>query len=242
MGESLSPVEVAHEAHRHREHANHDSSGTVHRHQRVLQIVEAALLAGVTVLAAWSGFAAASYETDSRIAFANSQRSDTDADELALAADDQKNFDESAFNAWLVADLLGSKERATVAAERFSPGLRTAFDAWLQADPMTNAAAPATPFELPAYERPLLRQATELRRAADRLNAKGMEAGALGDQYVRLTVFLAGVLFLIGIGSTFSILQVRYSLIGIGIILLCFALVLLASLPQPSFDFSLSFG
>ena len=238
MSESLSPVEVAHEAHRHRSHESSHAAPTGHR--RILQIIEAAVLAGVTILAAWSGFAAASYGTESRVAFAASARSDTDADELALEADSVENFDESAFNAWLVTDLLGDRARADVARERFSPALAQAFDAWIQLDPQTNAAAPAAPFAMDAYERPLLRSAEGLRAEADRLNEEGIRLGALGDQYVRLTVFLAGVLFIIGIGSTFTVVPVRYTLIGFGLVLLGGALVILFALPQPSFDFSTS--
>lgn len=238
MAESLSPVEVAHEAHRHSNHGSgHD---TLSGHRRILQIVEAALLAGVTILAAWSGFAAASYGTDSRVAFAESARADTDGDEQILEARAIENFDEAAFNAWLVTDLLGDEPRADVARARFSPDLEQAFDAWIQLDPETNASAPATPFDMAEYQRPLLRSAESLRLEADRLNEEGIKLGALGDHYIRLTVFLAGVLFLIGIGSTFSVVPVRYTLIGVGLAFLGFALVILFSLPQPSFDFSIS--
>ena len=91
MAESLSPVEVAHEAHRHSNHGSgHD---TLSGHSRILQIVEAALLAGVTILAAWSGFAAASNGTDSRVAFAESARAATDGDEQILEARVIENFD-----------------------------------------------------------------------------------------------------------------------------------------------------
>ena len=236
MGESLSPIEVAQEAQRHRDHESGHASSTGHR--RILQIAEATILAGVTILAAWSGFAAASYGTDSRVAFADSSQLDTDADEKALQADDRQNFDESAFNAWLLADLLGDEKIAAVAEKRFDPVLLKAFDAWVLLEPRTNVEAPATPFDMPEYERPLLTSASELRAEADRLNDEGVTLGALGDQYVRLTVFLAGVLFLVGIGSTFTIVPVRYALIGIGLVLLVLALILLTQLPQPSFDFS----
>lgn len=236
MGESLSPVEVAHEAHRHRGHGTHGPSG----HHRVHQIVEAALLAGVTILAAWSGFAAASYGTDSRISFAESAQADTDADERMLQADSIENFDESAFDTWLIADLLGGGSRAEVARERFSPALEKAFSAWMLLDPQTNPEAPPTPFDMVEYERPLVQEGKDLRRDADRLNQEGIALGALGDQYIRLTVFLAGVLFLVGIGSTFTIVSVRYTLIGVGLALLALALALLFQLPQPSFDFTIA--
>lgn len=105
---------------------------------------------------------------------------------------------------------------------------------------MQDASAPPTPFDMPVYKRPLLRTAEQLRDQADRLTEDGIRLGALGDQYIRLTVFLAGVLFLIGIGSTFSVVPVRYTIIGVGQVLLAFSLAILFNLPQPSFDFSIT--
>jgi len=46
-------------------------------------------------------------------------------------------------------------------------------------------------------------------------------------------VVLAGVLFLIGIGSTFSIAGVRYALLGVGGTLLVAAIILILRQPGP---------
>lgn len=48
----------------------------------------------------------------------------------------------------------------------------------------------------------------------------------------RPDVVLAGVLFLIGIGSTFTIAGVRYVLLGVGAALLVAAIVLITFLPS----------
>ena len=53
----------------------------------------------------------------------------------------------------------------------------------------------------------------------------------MGDDYIRITVFLAAVLFLVGIGSTFKLHTVRYALIAIGSLLLMLATVLLLRQP-----------
>jgi hypothetical protein len=50
---------------------------------------------------------------------------------------------------------------------------------------------------------------------------------------VRITVILAAVLFLIGIGSTFRIIGARYALVGVGLVLLVCALVLILQRPAP---------
>ena len=55
----------------------------------------------------------------------------------------------------------------------------------------------------------------------------------MGDNYIRITVFLAAVLFLVGIASTFRLLNVRYALIAVGAVLLILATVLIVR--QPGF-------
>jgi hypothetical protein len=56
-------------------------------------------------------------------------------------------------------------------------------------------------------------------------------AAVVGDDYIRITVFLAAVLFLVGIGSIFKLYTVRYSLIGVGSLLLILAIVLILQQP-----------
>ena len=56
---------------------------------------------------------------------------------------------------------------------------------------------------------------------------------ASADEYVRITVILAAVLFLIGIGTTFMGRQIRYGIAGVSTVLLAFALVLIAQQPWP---------
>jgi hypothetical protein len=63
--------------------------------------------------------------------------------------------------------------------------------------------------------------------------AQGEAAVATADKYVRLTVLLAAVLFLIGIGSRFPVLVARYGLVTLAAALLVVTVVQLLSLPGP---------
>ena len=234
MGESLSPVEVAREAQKHQEHSN--GHGHPRGHWRVVQIAEAVLLAAVTVFAAWSGFAAAAYGTESGVSFAASGTADTDADAKAIEANEVQNFDESAFFAWLQARSLGDPAAMSFAEQRFEPNLETAFQAWLGTNPETNLDAPPTPFDMEEYTRPLLAESDTLAAESQELNRDGISAGILSDQYIKLTVLLAGVLFLVGIGSTFTMVSLRYGLIGLGLLILILATVYMVNLPQPTFN------
>lgn len=58
---------------------------------------------------------------------------------------------------------------------------------------------------------------------------EGQSAAGTADKYVRLTVFLAAVLFLVGI----PVRAARYGLVGVAAVLLVISIVQLLSLPGP---------
>jgi hypothetical protein len=69
--------------------------------------------------------------------------------------------------------------------------------------------------------------------AADAFYAEGQDAAKNSDSYIRTTVILASVLFLVGISSHFAIRATRLVLIGFGAALLAFAAVQIIILPPP---------
>lgn len=69
--------------------------------------------------------------------------------------------------------------------------------------------------------------------SADAAFTEGSDAGANADDYIRDTVFLATVLFLVGISGHFRVRYARLGLIGIGGLILIFAVVQLLGLPAP---------
>ena len=62
---------------------------------------------------------------------------------------------------------------------------------------------------MPEYEQPDLELAAEKRAAADEAYAEGAESGTTADDYVRITVLLASVLFLVGISGHFRVHSAR---------------------------------
>ena len=58
-------------------------------------------------------------------------------------------------------------------------------------------------------------------------------AGTRSDDYVRITVFLASVLFLVGIASHLGLRSARYGLVGVGVVMLSFAVAQLLTAPKP---------
>ena len=227
LPEGLSPAEALKELQDH-EH----SPRVAGRHGRILQICEAAVLAAVTLTVAWSGFAAAKWGTESRLELAAASTARSEANRAVFSAEQTRDHDASVFNAWFTAWLLDRTDKMRIAERRFRPGYDEAFRAWRRTAPETNPDAPPGPSYMPEYVIPAEARAKRLDNTADAHAAAGESAGVAGDGYIRITVVLAGVLFLIGIGSTFTIAGVRYVLLGVGAALLVAAIVLITFLPS----------
>jgi hypothetical protein len=235
--ESPPPAEASNDEPGHgrheQDHVHHYHARVEGKHSRILQICEAVVLALVTLTAAWSGYAAAKWGTQSRLELAAAASDGTQASRADLTALTLRNFDASTFNAWFIAYTLDNQQKMGIAERRFRPQFRVAFDAWMATDPNTNPDAPPGPTYMPQYHLPQEAQAQALESAGAKLTAQGDRAGVVGDNYVRIAVVLAGVLFLVGIGSTFTIAGVRYALVGVGAALLIGAVALILSQPAP---------
>lgn len=223
----LSATEVG------REISEHASLTEFDRRDRLLSITEAVLLSVVAVLAALSGFAAAKWNTESRLHLAESSKIRQEASRAHLESLTLRNFDASTFNAWFSAYSTRNAPAMRIAERRFRPEFHRAFLAWRATNPESNPRAPKGPTYMPQYRQPGLAVGTALDRQADREFVAGGEDGENSDDYVRVTVFLAVVLFLVGISAHFPFRPARYGLIGLGSLLLVLALAQLALLDRP---------
>jgi hypothetical protein len=240
MAEGLDPIETGRKLHEHasgnRGHADRRDgdggrAGAGDRHSAVVQACEAVLLALVTIAAAWAGYAAAQWGTVSRVDLARSSALRTLASRAELRALSIRNFDSSTFNAWFTAYTLNNPQKQAVAERRFRPQFRAAFNAWQATDPLHNPQAPPGPTYMPQYKLADQAKADALDHAADAKLEAGNHDGLVSDDYIRITVFLAGVLFLVGIGSSFKLHGIRYALITFGSAVLVLAVVLILQQP-----------
>jgi hypothetical protein len=237
MAEGLNPIEAGKKLHEHGEAAQqraekeggHGSSED--RHSRIIQIGEAVLLALVTLAAAWAGYSAARWSTESRVDIAQSSRLGNLATRNDLLAISLRDFDSSTFNAWFIAFTLNSPEKEAIAVRRFRPQFLVAFNAWMATNPLHNPHAPPGPTYMPQYRLSEQEQADALDNAATAKFQTGNQAGQTSDDYVRITVLLAVVLFLVGIGTSFKLKSVRYALIAFGSVLLIVSVVLILQQP-----------
>ncbi len=238
MPEGLSASEVGKEIAEHREHTEHaehaDHPPAEHaQRDRWVAIFEAVLLSIVALLAAWSGFSAAKWGTESSLSLAKASSTRTKASLALIQANQIRTQDSVSFNAAETAYATGNTKLFQLDLNRMRPGYRPAVEAWLALHPLKNPHAPPDPSYMPQYRIPQQAAGLALSAQADAYFNAGESAAGTADKYVRLTVFLAAVLFLVGIGSRFPVRAARYGLVGVAAVLLVISVVQLLSLPGP---------
>ena len=240
MPEGLSPSEVGKEISEHRHKAEEEEqeeggkpAGEARGQERWLTITEAILLAVVAVLAAWSGFASAKWSTHSSLSLAKASAARTEANRADYEAANLESFDSTMFDAWFTAYVAHNKAAMRVDEARFRPVYLAAFKAWLATDPFHNPHAPKGPSYMPQYKLAQLAQANAFDAKANAYYSLGEQAGSNADGYVRTTVYLATVLFLVGISGHFKVRAARMGLIGIAGVILVFSVISLILAPKP---------
>jgi hypothetical protein len=202
------------------------------RWEEVVEIFEAVALGLVAVATAWSGYQAAQWDGRQALLYGNSSTIRIQADENLTLGGQQRLLDVSTFNTWIQAESRGDTELAELYVRRFSPEFRVAFDAWLATDPFENSGAPPGPSFMPEYENPLLEKGAAMNARATVVFDEGTEARETAEQYVRLTVLLATVLFLIALSQRFRVRGVRIGLLVVAVALFAYDVVTIAGLPR----------
>src|SRR5262245_48629475 len=233
MPEGLSPSEVGKEIREHTAHLAERGEGVLHRHDRLISIAEAVLLAIVALTAAWAGYSAAKWGTESSLKLAQASATRTKANQAFGLGYTTRAQDAANFNAWYSAYLAEDKNAKRVAEKRFRPNYDLAFRAWLATEPFTNPDAPKGPQYMPQYKPLGADVARGLDAQADAYYAEGQHAAVTGDRYIRVTVILATVLFIVGISSHFPLRSIRIGLVCLGAALLIFAAAEILRLPGP---------
>jgi hypothetical protein len=83
------------------------------------------------------------------------------------------------------------------------------------------------------YDQPDQARSVALEKRAATLYQDGAQAGATSDEYVRTTVLLASVLFLVGISGHFRYPGARYGLIAVGSVVLIVSIAIILTSPGP---------
>jgi len=206
--------------------------GDGHLRLEILEILEAILLALVAIATAFGGFQAAKWDGVSGRDYATASRLRVQSEQASLTSNQQLIYNSGNLNSWLQAVTSGNKALAGILARRFTPNYAAAFADWLKTHPLTNPKAPPGPRYMPQYKDPLATQAVVLSAQATQAYNSGVAARDTADKYVRLTVILAAVLFLVAVGQRFKIRGVRLAVLGVAGVLIAYSLVLLIIYPK----------
>jgi hypothetical protein len=230
--EGLSATEVGKGISEHAEQAEHPSAEHARR-DRLISIAEAVLLSIVTLMAAWSGYSAAKWGTESSLSLARSSSAQNEANLDRIQVAQIRTLDSVSFNGLFAAYQTHDPKLFHLMLDRLRPGYLVAVDAWIATHPLKNPHAPPDPSYMPQYKIPQQARAQVLNAQSQAEFQEGQSASGTADKYVRLTVFLAAVLFLVGIASHFPGRATRYGLIGVASVLLIVSAVQLLALAGP---------
>jgi hypothetical protein len=200
--------------------------------EKVLEILEALILALVAVATAWSGYEAAKWDGQQNELYGLSGKLNTRSQAQSILSGQEQLYDTVTFNAWLTAKSNGSQRAAHLLERRFRNEYRESFARWMEMDPFNNALAPAGPIFMPEYRNAKTEEAKKLSSTASEVFERGTEARNTADRYVRITVFLATVLLLTATSQRFEIRSVRTGLSIVAAVLLIAALAKLLMLPH----------
>jgi hypothetical protein len=198
----------------------------------VLEIAEAVVLAIVAIATAWSGYQAALWTGQQEKLYGQASILRVKAEGAATYANQERLYNASTVVEWLKAQAHGDKKLADLFERRFLPEFRPAFEAWKKTDPLNNINAPAGPQLMAEYRSSKMEEAARLNDQATEVFEKGTRGRQLSDEYVRATVTLATVLLLIAISQRFNIRGVRIGLLLTAMLLLCFPVYNILTLPR----------
>jgi hypothetical protein len=190
------------------------------------------VLALVAIATAWSGYQAARWDGRQAFLYGEASKYRFEADAAATLGGQELLYDATTFNAWLEAKATGDEELVTLYEDRSTPEYEVAFDAWMKMDPFNNPDAPPGPRYMPEYHNAQMAQAARLNDEASTAFEEGTAARETAEEYVRGTILLATVLFLIALSQRFKLRNVRIGLLVVSGALMVYALTTLATYPR----------
>jgi hypothetical protein len=198
----------------------------------LIEVAEAVGLSIVAVATAWCGYHAARWDGRQAFLYGNSSRLRVEAAVDATQGGQQRLLDVVTFNTWIRLQETHDNKVAGIYVRRFSPEYRVAFEAWLKTDPFNNVNAPPGPADMPEYRNTKLLLSDQLNRQASEAFDQGTKARENSEQFVRGTVLLATILFLIALAQRFRIPIARAGLLLVAAAMIVYVLVNVAHYPK----------
>lgn len=196
------------------------------------ELIAILLLSVTAILTAWTGFQASKWSGAMSISFSQASTNRIAAARFESTANRKLSVQVALFTQWLEAYQSGDTELTEFLQARFPEPLATVFPAWLDARPLKDPDAPATPFDMEEYVIPESVQAGAADRKADQKFAQALRNNQRGDNYTVLTIGFATVLFFTALSERMRRRSAQWALLcigGVGFVLLA---VILATFPK----------
>jgi len=200
------------------------------RFDKFVDFAAVGLIALATVLTAWCGYQASRWRTLATSDYQRAGAARTIGASHQARANALETIDVGLFLQYIIASEENHPRVRDFIVRRFRPEMQPAFRAWMATHPLTNPAAPSSPFVMPQYRVREAAEGEEFQKRAESSFAAAQSASDAADDYVRLTVFFAAVSFLAGISTRFPYPS-HAVVVGVGITTLVVGLVQLAGQP-----------
>ena len=198
---------------------------------RLLEIVSAVLLSVATVATAWSGYQASRWNGEQAKVGARANASRLESTRASDLANRNAQIDVAVFVQWVDAYARDETVLADFYRERFREEFRPAFEAWIATTPLTNPAAPLSPFAMPEY---VLEADVEAKRLEAAATAYADQARAYiqrSSNYVLAVTLFAAALFFAGISTKLESPGPRVAVLGLGCALFLGTVTWIATFP-----------
>jgi hypothetical protein len=196
-----------------------------------LEVASAIVLSLAALASSWASYQSGLWDGEQAAHYSEANALRIEASRVALEGDALASAQLQLFNAWLEAKASGDDALAAFYEARLPAKFRPAFDAWLATEPLTNPAAPQTPFLMEGFQRPGKAQADALVAKADQTFERGQYANTVSDAFQQSATLLALALFFGGIGQVFKSDTARVALLTVAVLGLAAGLLRLFSLP-----------
>ena len=203
----------------------------------MVEVAAAVVISLAAALTSWVGFQAALWDGEQAAHYAEAGAARVKATSATTESGQLQTADLLMFQAWLNASAQREPILQAFYRQRFRPEFAVAFEAWLKTEPLTNPAAPGSPFAMPEYHSTRMAEARGLQKQADDLFAQGQKDNDVSDAFVRGTVLLAIALFFGGIAQTFRSTTIKGVLVGMAFVVCVISALMVAHLPILSVNF-----
>lgn len=190
------------------------------------------LMSLTTILAAWSAFESSKWSGSMSISFSQASSARIEAARYNGDANRVISVQVGLYTAWANAYSTGDDQQTEYLESVFPEPLKSAFEAWVAADPRANPDVPRTPFEMPQYQLVDQASAAEADARADEKFAQALDSNQTSDNYTILAVLFAIVLFFTALASRARRRAIQTAYLTLALVLFVVAAGFLISFPK----------